>query len=674
MGIDPFLLEAESLLFFLVFLPLGDLAIQFLARLLHRTLLLTPLERALSAFFATGGILYAVAYVPGGMFYPVTVLGLLTLGGIGWAGRYGLQVSRGVRRLWTEVGSWDPSTVRLLIVFLTTIALFTFECFLFAPQVAPNTFDGSMQVDFQMVLLHTHAAAHTLEPFAPMGVTYPQGSPVLFATASILLGWPVLLTPVYLIPLYLALFLPAAYVWVRRVWGAKGEPFGVLLVVFLAGVETWPRFLVGGSYDFLMALPLFILTLGLSERVVPLRRGTDALLLGIACGIMAALSLVAAEAFIATIGLLTLYRLRTRWATAVPALGRLALSAGISGIFILPSILGTITWWSYPQHVLTPSGGGAVPTTTVPESLVSQIPTLLDPFLFRPQDVWLSPFPSLKAVLALLLLFGFVIVVLDQWRVVPWSATRISRPLLDQMAAIGIASGALILAGVGVAGFLTTGYVPTNLTELSIILFAGYGILAVFPTYWACRWLGTSRKRDPRAHPFLALLAATLLAVPLATGMVVTATSAPTYLSTLQGELANVSPADLAALQWAGAHLPSCSTVLVAPGSAGQFLPAYGPIHLDFPMDPGPRNSSYTLAVDDLVNGTLTNETLRALQTLSITEVFVTGQSNVLWKPLLPLPFEEDPGTFPQVFHPSGSDAYIFEYEPVATSTGCVPA
>ena len=663
----------ELCLFFVALVPCGDLAASLLFLGLKKPYRLSVVERALLGFYVALGTLYVVSYIPGGWFYPVTVVGLLVLGGIGWLYRFGKGAVRTATAWSKSIQAGLREDYHLSVVLALSFGLLLWASWIFDSAVAPNTFDGGMQIFFQAVLLHSHSAAQTLEPYAPMGVTYPQGSPVVFATASILLGWSILETPIAVPPLFIALFLPAAYLWVERIWGRQGRHAALVLVVFLALVETWPRFLVGGSYDFLLSLPLLFLLLGLANGILPLRSWEDALLLGLGAGALGALSVVSLELLCTIVVLLSLYRFRKVGANLWKMASSFVLFVGVSVAFLVPSILGVVRWWGYPDHVWAPTGGTFVPNLAANPPLLQQIPTFLDPFLFRPQDVWLSPFFPMKVLLAVMLIAGILVLAMITLEVLPRPKGWGKGSFFEQLMATAGASALIIVGGILMATYLTAGVVFTNLTEVSLVLFFCYGVVALVPILWALNQFQVRSQREQSGRATWAVVTVILLALPVGAGVMATAGPAPIYLTTLTGSLANVTPADFSTLQWSGSHLPSCSTVFVAPGSAAQFLPAYVNVHVDFPMVPGPRNASYTSAVGDLDNGTLNNGTLQDLRTLGVTEVFVTGQSNLLWRPLLPGPLSADPTEFPLLDHVSGSDAYLFEFEPIASAENCLP-
>jgi len=153
----------------------------------------------------------------------------------------------------------------------------------------------------------------------------------------------------------------------------------------------------------------------------------------------------------------------------------------------------------------------------------------------------------------------------------------------------------------------------------------------------------------------------------IAPGAATTAVALPPQLSDLFERFSNVTTADFALLQWAATHLPDGARVLVAPGSAAEFLPAY---HLNivllFPMSAGYRsiNASYGTVVSELTNGTLDSAGRLALASLGVEFVAVTERNTVLFEPFSPAPFLSAPA--PLLFHEGG--AYLFAWPPAATA------
>lgn len=734
----------ELLLFPLLLVPLGEGLLWLLEQARGAGLGLSWVERGILAFYAAGAVFYLLAYLP---------IGLLTRSGaaeallVGAAAGWLLWGWRATHRLgrgsWATAltvptgGSTDaaltwPRFVRspYLPLFLLFLFVLAFEVLVVGSEPSPNTYDGSIQAMYATLLLAHGSAPLSLQPIAPMGVIYPQGTAVWMGVASALFGWPTVLAPTLLPPLFMALSVPAAYAWGARAFGreaGRAARGGLVFAASTALLVSWPRFLVGGSYDFLFSLPLFFLALGwLSDR----RTRTplvwdDVLLLGLGLGVMASLSPVPVEFFLALLLVTELARPGVGWGNGAAWAGRTAVVAGLAALFELPSLVGISRWWSYPGHVLTPTGGPYVFHASTASALGTFV-GLVDPFLFRPLDVWLSPFDLLKGELAILLAAGLFLVVLRfagseglPFRYVP---KRVGRHLLS-----GVLIGVLVVLvlELGAAASPTFKSVSelTSAPELSILLFVFYGAFAALPMVAAAedlrrrfrpsaasvpvasaqegavaaRLTRARRRAQVRAsrsgafpgHPvidrsaLLGVVSLLVLAFPLGSGAAVTLLQAPAYLETgILDKLANVTPDDLAMLQWAAGSLPSCSSVLVAPGSAGVFLASYDPsIRLLYPMDPMPRNYSYQHAVAELQAGNYTSSVRADLLALEATEVVVTGQSNVLWEPFELTAFLGS-GDF-VLLYPSaasgaglgvpGGDAYVFEFVPGVQAYACPP-
>jgi hypothetical protein len=162
----------------------------------------------------------------------------------------------------------------------------------------------------------------------------------------------------------------------------------------------------------------------------------------------------------------------------------------------------------------------------------------------------------------------------------------------------------------------------------------------------------------------LPLVVALVIVVP---GVVLTPTELPTTLTNTYHDFGNVTAADFDLLSFAGSNLPSGARVLVAPGSAGEFLPGYAPdVVLLYPMVPGWRtvNASYELLVKDLPNATFGSADAQAIEALGVNFVVVTGNNTILWWAFSPTPFLTYRAQFPLVFHEG--DAYLFRFDPTA--------
>ena len=339
----------------------------------------------------------------------------------------------------------------------------------------------------------------------------------------------------------------------------------------------------------------------------------------------------------------------------------------------------TPTWYVLAHGVHSPGfvpGSGASVGGATGGISWAQFVGLIDPYLFRGQDVWLSPVPALRLELALLLTLGIGLLVLV-------FRTPVAR-YLSGFRTFCLSSFAVLLALLGVELAASTGWGPaldlsylTSAAELSIWLFAWYGFVAALPLVIAFEWFAVLarpapapppdagrdrgwavRRAPPRAAAFAPAAVVLLLLLP---GVALTPTQLVSSLNTLYTDFGNVTADDFALLAYLGNHLPAGARLLVAPGSAAEFVPAYASdVVLLYPMVPGWEgiNASYSLVVRELTNDTLNAAGLTALRSLDPGYIAVTGRSTTLWPPFGPAPFLNDSAEFPELFHLG--KAYVF--------------
>lgn len=168
----------------------------------------------------------------------------------------------------------------------------------------------------------------------------------------------------------------------------------------------------------------------------------------------------------------------------------------------------------------------------------------------------------------------------------------------------------------------------------------------------------------------MVVAAVAVLLVPIGSGFGVTATDLPGYLHSFLLGQSNGTEDDLTVLEWSGGHLPSCSGVLVAPGSAAQFLPEYATLRIIFPTFPTPSNLTYYHVVQNLSNGVYQNSTRAGMIALGVTEVFVTGATTVTYPPFSLAPFQSSPDF---TLLTSSGDASLFGFYPGIAAHGCAP-
>jgi len=674
-----------SLLLLVALLPTGLALLKGVERILGRTFRLSIIERLLIAFYAAGALIFVIVSIPVPVYGAPLVVVVLALGAV----VYGLfafwDKGRGLR-----AGAAFVLTPTAIVLGLGFLGLLVFEVVPIWNHPFPNAWDGSVTALWMNLTLRNGTLPTTLSPFASAPVIYPLATTVWMTLPVLILGWPVVQTPVLLPPLFLSLTVPAAYVWGAR-WGGgsstSGRWMGLLFAAFFGLVASWPRFYTGGSYDFAFALPLFLLALALVPAFVRIERiaVSQVLAFGLLAGVLASLSLAAGEALIV---LVLAFAIATHWRDAnalVSWLGRAAIVAGFEVLFTLRSV---VAWVVY-------GGSGYTPGSEFGTLNQRLIEGELDPLVAWKDKM--SPLGWLSFELQVLLVVGLVLaawaLVRDPNRPRFLPLSRFASDLWVGTAAMFVLTGVLLFTALPgpVASDIRS---VTNLDQSSILLFLFFSAGCVFPlalglSALAGRLPSQSRslpppqdetgsppsraRRIPRAHrvrTVVGIVAVLVLVIPLSTGAWLTLADGPSLIQQNVGKTSNVTIGDVAVMEWIGSHLPSCSSVLVAPGSSGQFLPEYSNVHLVFPMNPVPTNQAYVIAISNLTAGEYSSTTQSALQSLGVTEIFVTGQTSVSYPSFVGTPLLVSPD-FSSLF--SSGDARVFSFVPEVNQTGCFP-
>jgi hypothetical protein len=681
------------ILVFLATVPLGAVGLRVVERFAGRRWAFTPLERLLVAFYGAGGLLFVLASLPAPVFTQESVLGLLAVGLASWLA---LCVRERARNL-APFFEWLRSTGGLVVAFGTFGLLVTYVLTMGTANAA-NGLDGPVHTLFVQLLLQNHSIPLTLSPYQTLGVEYPQGAPVWEALPVLIVGWPILASPVLLPCLFLSLTIPAAFSWGERVGGigrASGLRMGLLFSAFFGLLASWPRLFIGGSYDFMFALPLLLLLVGwlpaLSRR--PLWSGRQTIVLGAFLGVSGALSGTMGLEFAVLIaaGYLA-YALRHPQEFGRVG-SRFALVASIGVAFLARSFYGVVLWFNQPGHILSAAGSPPyVLLLSPPSNAYRYVTGELDPFVLWKAK--LSPVTYLSLELAVLLAIGGVMLV-AYYIQENGSLKRLIPADLGLSIAVGT-SATFLLVSFLVAVEFVNGPLAflraiTYIEEFSFALFFFYEAIALLPLVFGLRYLEESYRNKPasvvdlrpttdrpsviHARPpsarergrWMTVVAIVLLAQPLALGAYATATAVPGYLTTHVQEFANVTPADFDALLWAGQNLPGCSHVMTAPGSAARYLPLYATLTV-VTLEPYHFNLSYNTSVQDLSAGVYNQSTRSAMLSIDTTEVFVTGQTTVQFPPFRPGPLLGSTD-FDELFHEG--DAFIFAFEPGITEVGC---
>jgi len=641
-----------------------------------------PIERFLLDFYLGGAAMYLLAAVRLGIFSAATV-GLVAVAGAVGCGTLVLWHRRSVvgfaHRTAAAVARPGP-----LLAVVTAVGLFAVELSVATSAATGNTLDSGLFTTYVALLLGHGSLPLSFHPFADPMILYPQGTTVWFAVAQTLFGLPPARTSLLVTPLFLGLAPLGGFVVGRRWLGTDAGGAAFALTIGWLGPGT--RGLVGGSNDFVLAFPLVLLAIGYAADWVRSSppAWADAAGFGLLVGYSAALNPVGAEWLLPMLLGIGVIAGAARGQTLRRWLARWSVALGVALVPVLPSLYVLGAGIDSPGYV-----PGAAPTVGVPPPGLTwpQWVGGIDPFLFRPGDVELSPVVALRAELAVLLLVGAALLVLASRRSAIGRYLDRARMLAFGGFATIVAELLLLVAsranvpGARALGPLTSG------AELSLWLFTLYAFVAAIPLALLLERVGHVRRSaatpdapgGPRRRPFaldrgaggppLPLVALVIAGAIVAPGVVLTPTQLAPVLGGLYRDFGNVTSGDFALLACAGGHLPAGSRVLVAPGSAAWFLPGYArDIVLLYPFVPGwpTVNASYTLLVQELTNGSLDAAGRSALAALAVDFIAVTGASSVLWPPFSPAPLLGDPSAFSDVFH--AEDAYLF-----ATASG-VPA
>ncbi len=636
-----------------------------------------PIERFVLDLYLGGAVLYVLAAVPFGLFVAPVVLGLPVVAAV-----IVLALVARARRAGATPDLLVGALGRLvrptyLVVLLSAFALYVLELVVALPVGTGNTFDSGLLTTYTALLLQHHAIPLSFQPYAAPAILYPQGTTVWLGWAQVTWGLPPARASLLVTPLFFALAPLGAFVFGHRWFGT--ERAGLAFALTIAWLAPWTRGLVGGSNDFVFAFPLVLLLAGQAAAWfrTPLLSAGNAVGFGLLVGYSAAMNPVGAEWLVLTVLIGTVAAGPTRLRALISRLGRWGLAAGASLLGVVPSLYVLVLGYASPGFV---PGAAAAPAGSPNGITLAQLLGSIDPFLFRPQDVQLSPVPELRFELAVLIVIGLGLLVLAR----PGSALE---RYLAGFRRFALVAGVVITGLLGVL-LLASASVPfavavaaiTSEGELSAWVLTLYAFVAALPLVLALErfvgWLDSLRPAPPttarpvrrRAVGVAPRLDPTRAIVPLAVallivvpGVVLTPTALPPVLATLYGDFGRVSADDLQLLEYAGTHLPPGARVLIAPGSAGDFLPGYAPnVVLLYPLIPGfPwTNRSYNLVVAELSNATMDARGRAALMALDVEFVVVTGNNTVLWPAFSPLPLLADPGTFPLL--QSYGSAYLF--------------
>jgi hypothetical protein len=456
------------------------------------------------------------------------------------------------------------------------------------------------------------------------------------------------------------------------------------MALAFAFLLSWPKFLVQGTYDFVATFPLLLLALAEVPESLFLRTERDPrhvvtpLLLVV--GISMIFSPVSDEVLL--VGSLLVLCLGCLASTKVRDSFKYRL-LGWAGVVVaalagaLPSICILIL---YPPSRLV---SGSRPVILTP----GDVGAILNPFVFGSGNIWVSPIFWLHVEFDIALIAGIALLLLGP-QIKLLSEEEVRTVLTGILP--GILGGGLMVI---VANYGRVGPVAylVNLSESALIFTTAEGL--VVGMVLSCllrdisqlhRWQGFRLHQIDRSFVSTLCVSIVLLgatAIPLVNGFQV----APAIMRGEAETVSNVSSGDMAAMAFLATQ-PS-GPVLVAPGSAAQFLPAYAPDPLIFPLTgiggaigflagnvggpvavpfEGPAtNTIYQSVVLQLIEGNLSARFPQQLTTLSVRYIFVTGESSILFPSFQAGPLLSDPSQYKLLF--TQQDAYVFGFEGVSS-------
>ncbi len=621
-----------------------------------------------------GALFFVLFWIPAPLANVYTFVGIIVAGSLYVSIRWADRVEN-IPKWFTSQSQRVFRSPLLYVTFLAGLVVWI-EAWTALSAPAGNTLDGANATLLTANLLfHGHFTALLL-PYVNFPAYAPQGDIVWFAASHLLLGIPLWAAANETAPLFQGLTILAA-AYLGRSW-FKGFAGPVGMALAFALLLSWPRFLVQGTYDFVSVFPLFLFVLAripedfFRSRLVT---GGGAIApIGMLVGISMTYSPVPDEVILSGLLLTTVLRILSLKELRLVARQQLFRWGGLVLVTLvgaLPSLL--LLLFYPPMRVAT--GGVSVFLT------IEDIGAILNPFAFGSGDLWISPMPLLHLEFALLLVSGIALFLLASD-----SSWFDRRELLQS--SIAIVTGALgAVTMVLIANFARVGPVGylVNLSEAALLFVTAeglvVGIVVTILFQLALRKLAVLRDTTPFSiRPSAPAIALTLLLVAVvAVPLGATTQVAPSIMRMDLSLVSNVSPGDIAAMQYV-ASLPY-GPVLVAPGSAGQFLAAFCPDPLIFPLvgiggavgflagnlgGPvsvpfgGPAsNSTYQAVVEELTTGNVSTNLSHQLSILGVKYVLVTGQSSNLFAPFLASPMMSDPTEFHLVF--AQQDAYVFD-------------
>ena len=564
-------------------------------------------------------LLYILALLPFHLFNYYVLFAVLTL-----CSAFTLvQLTREFRRRRLKdrlLVQWRKSgleQVTILALFLLSLGI----------QVIPLTMllfgtihDTSLHALFAELILENSQIPTTHQPYLPAAIIYPQGSHVIFAFATLILGMPTPFTVFRVTPLFNALIVFAAYHFGRSLDGRKYAGLSSALVFTF--ISMWPTHITWGLNTLVIGVPLFIMTttfLGqtLNSEDMPEKHETFFYItIGVFLGFLAALHLSLFLILILGWITLSLYRCK-RYRKMSNELRKIAILIGVSTIFIAPFLFRFISYYSLPgQNIGLPSD------INTPES--SRLP-LTDPrlsfeglteaFLNMPFQYNISPYLPTR----LMCIAFFILVPLD----LIYKALK--RRRMTKAEIIGS-----IIVTLSILVILTEPInpVPTTSSRASFVLYVFLMLLLGSFILSLC----TSLLRKALNTKTVKVVALTLLVLGALYAPFIYYKFAedPWVLKRQYAIFAVTTQDDYSLMLWIRDNLPQTSIILVNPFEPGLFIPALSQKKVIYSYSAYHLSASYANTTFLIANGDLDSEVFSYLTDHNITNIYVGAMSSLL--------------------------------------------
>ncbi len=455
-----------------------------------------------------------------------------------------------------------------------------------------NTMDSGYYTLIAKIIIINHSALYFNNPFVSNPIPYPRGLMMIMISYSFFTGANLIQTTLLITPLFQSMLILSFYSVGNRLMDRRT---GVLLSFISAFISGWPQYLVTGSNDFIVALPLAIL---LTPMIIGLEKKglRDIACIALFTGYSMAISPIVGEIIVSSMAIFITYNaIKVRSLKIIKKISVLPLSL----IPILPSII-TILLMKQPGGSY---GSGNTLTSLQQFRYAVNIFYLLDN----------GPYTIVNLELVILALSSISLIILN--RINKKNMPHLKNFLMYTAFMTGIPFLILFFSFFTFMGKYIN--IVINTAEVSMIFFMFIAIFGVLTFIAILNMVNNSNIKKVIALLLLVLL----ITVPVAYSI----TFEPGMLYTGYKKYSSTSVNDVAVMDWMKGRLPSNSTILVEPGSGGEFIPAMDGYRIEYPpFTNNYNNISYWDIVTLFENGVVNNESIHLLTILHVNYIFVS--------------------------------------------------